>query len=588
MTPLSVPSKDHPAEDAARGAARHDQYRELLDVVADIAAVEDPVRLANQVAEQARRLIHADVTYLWLSAPQRDDAHLGATSGGMSAQLRDIRIPAKLAMAGRIIETGLPLVVSQYLDDDSFIHYAEMDRVMENERIIAAAGVPLVSGTRTIGALVAANRDSRSYSLADVELLRILASHAAIALERAAVADERSRQLAELRVENRELARRNAEASDLHNRFARVTLTGGQIDELVNEIRTIVGGEVAVFDEDGRMLAEAGGFAATNSVGDLVRAAANARSTQLDRQIAAVPVVTALGLHGVLCLCSAEELQHSDIQVIERGAVTAALLLLRAEAEARAAGFRRDDFVYDLVTGSDAPAHLMHRAAQLKVDLRSPYTIHLVRAELQDRRLAQVANEAARGRGGLAGHVQRPQPGEQSPLVVLLPGLDPRDNSMKLAEAIKRAAHVEVSVAGAGPLREVADVGRCFDEASACSEAMLRLGGYTLSGTLEELGFLGLVLGKDRDTRTFVDTMLAPVIDYDSEHQTDLLRTLDALLSTDGGPTAASQLLHVHVSTVKQRMQRLQRLLGEDWRSVDRSFELRLALKLHRINTPLG
>jgi sugar diacid utilization regulator len=523
-----------------------------------------------------------------LSAPEHDHAYLGATSGGLTSQLREIRIPVRQAMAGKIIETGLPLIVSRYLDDDSFIHYPEMDSVMENERIIAAAGVPLVSGLRTIGALIAANRDSRSYSLADVELLRILAAHAAIAIERAAVSDERNRQLSAALSENRELTRRNAEAADLHNRFARVTLTGGQIGELAAEIRTIVSGEVAVFDEDGRMLAEAGGFSATNRVDELVLAAANSRSTQMVDTIAAVPVVTAIGLHGVLCLSSAEDLKQSDIQVIERGAVTAALLLLRAEAEARAAGFRRDDFINDLITGSDEQAHLLHRAAQLKIDLRSPYTVHVVRADLQDRRLAQLANEAARSRGGLAGHFQRVQPGERNPIVVLLPGHDARDNTMKLTEAMKRAARVAVSVSGAGPLREVADVGKFFDEASACSEAMLRVGGYALSGTLEDLGFLGLVLGKDRDTQTFVDSMLAPIIEYDLEHHTELMRTLEALLSTDGGPTAAAQILHVHVSTVKQRMQRMQRLLGEDWRSVDRSFELRLALKLHRINAPLN
>lgn len=463
---------------------RHDQYRDLLEVVADIASVDNPARLARHVAEQARRLLHADVVYLWLSARDGEHAYLGATSGGLTSALRNIRIPAHQAMTGKIIESGLPLIISRYLDDDSFSHHPELDRVMRDEGIVAAAGVPLTSGLHTIGALIAANRDERSYSLADVELLRILGVHAAISIERAALIEEHNRAFVSLESENRELTRRNAEAADLHSTFARVALTGGQINELVTEVTRLVEGQLAVFDEDGRVLAEAGGFTTTQRAEELVRAAAVTRSTQTAHGLAAVPIVTAIGLHGVLCLGASAGLNQSDIHILERAAVTAALLLLRAEAEARAAGFRRDDFINDLVTGSDNPAHLIHRAAQMKLDLRRPYTIHVVRAELQDRRMAYVANEAARTRSGLAGHCHRAQPDDRPSVVVLLPGLDARTNSVELAEAMKRVARVAVSVAGAGPIEDAADVRKYFEEANACSEAMLRVGGYGLSGTL--------------------------------------------------------------------------------------------------------
>jgi sugar diacid utilization regulator len=580
---------------SAAHRARHDQYRDLLDVVADIASVDDPARLPSHVAEQARRLLHADVVYIWLSAEDGDYAYLGATSGGLTSALRDIRIPARQAMAGKIIETGLPLIASTYLDDHSFSHHHGVDQVMRDEKIIAAAGVPLGSGPRTIGALIAANRDERSYTLADIDLLRILAVHAAISIERATLSGQRNQTLAsfrtdnqELQAVNRELTLRNEVAAHLHNTFARVSLTGGQISELVSEMVNIVGGQLAAFDEDGRMLAEAGGFVTTDQAEELVRAAATSLSTQTVDGLAAVPIVTATGLHGVLCLGSSEGLRQSDVHVVERAAVTAALLLLRAEAEAGAAGFRRDDFINDLVSGSDSPARLIHRAAQMKFDLRQPYTIHVVRAELQDRRLAQLANEAARTRNGLAGHCHRVQHDDRPAVVVLLPGSDARTSSLKLAESMKRAARVAVSVAGTGPCREATDVRRHFEEANSCSEAMLRIGGYALSGTLDDLGFLGLVLGNDKNIQSFVHSVLAPVIEYDAEHHTDLMRTLEALLSTDGGPTAASQSLHVHVSTVKQRMQRLQGLLGLDWRSVEKSLELRLAMKLYRVNGPLN
>lgn len=561
-----------------------DRYRDLVDVVADLAGVSDPAALASRIAEQARRLLRADVVYLWLSAPDRADAFLGATSGGLTSRLRDVRIPFGQAMAGKIIDTGLPLISARYLDDGSFTHVSDVDAVMREERIVAAAGVPLGSELHATGALIAANRDARPYTPADVELLRSLAVHAAICVERAEHAQRHERAVASLTAENQELLRRNAEAADLHNTFARVALTGGQLGELVNEVIKIVRGQLAVIDEDGRVLAEAGGFVSTAEAAELARTAGEARTTQTSAAIAAVPIVTTVGLHGVFCLHTPDGIVESDVHVVERAAVTAALVLLRAEAEARAAGFRRDDFVNDLVTGSDDASRLIHRAAQMKFDLRRPYTVHVVRAQLQDRRLAHLANEAARTRGGLAGHSRRTQQDEAGTVVVLLPGLNARTTARELAETMKRAARLPVSVSGAGPVTEDKGVRSCFDEAEACSEAMVRIAGYDLSGTLDDLGFVGLVLGKDRTVRSFIDTTLAPVIEYDHEHHSELLRTLEALLTTDGGPTAAAHTLHVHVSTVKQRMQRLQALLGDDWRSVDRAFELRLALRLHRID----
>ncbi|KUI36493.1 guanylate cyclase [Mycobacterium sp. GA-2829] len=477
----------------------------------------------------------------------------------------------------------MPLIVARYLDDDAFTHHTKLDQAVREERITAAAAVPLPTGPRIIGALIAANRDERTFSLSDVELLRILGAHAALAIDRVAVAEERDQALMSLQSDNLELTRGQAASVQVHNTLARVLLTGTQLSDLVTGLVEIIEGQLAVFDRDVRMLAEAGGFTPTEHTDELVRSAAATHLTQTTSELAAVPVTTTTGLHGVLCLRAPAGVTRSDIQVIERAVVTAAILLLRAEAEAGAAGFRRDDFINDLVSGKENPAHLMQRAAKLKFDVRSPYTIHVVRADLQDRRIASLAHEAARPKNGLAGLCHRMQPDERPSAVVLLPGEDARKNSLALAEAMRRASDAEVSVAGAGPVRGGSDVRRFFEEAHACSDAMLRLSGYRLSGTMDDLGFLGLVLGRDKNIHAFVEGALAPVVNYDAEHRTELLHTLDALLSTDGGPTAAAELLHVHVSTVKQRMQRLQRLLGDDWRSVDRTLELRLAMKLHRI-----
>jgi DNA-binding PucR family transcriptional regulator len=42
-------------------------------------------------------------------------------------------------------------------------------------------------------------------------------------------------------------------------------------------------------------------------------------------------------------------------------------------------------------------------------------------------------------------------------------------------------------------------------------------------------------------------------------------------------------VLHVHVNTVVQRLDRIAGLLGADWQQPDRALEIQLALRLHSL-----
>ncbi|QIX52307.1 MULTISPECIES: GAF domain-containing protein [Rhodococcus] len=571
-----------------RDKPRDAQYRALLDTVADITSEEDPKRLLGGIADRARRLLNADVVYLWLADKDQGYAYLGAASGGMSSELVDLRVPAAKAMTGRIIDTGMPLIVANYATDDTFSHYPQIDRVMEKERIVATVGVPLVNGTTTLGALIAANRDERTYQPSDLELLRSLASHAAIAIERTRLSEEMKRAVHSLESANRELAKKSTEserATTAHITLSQVALAGGNIDNLVNEIVTIVGGDLAVFDPDGRLLAEAGDFSDSNQFASLILKATTTRTTHTEPGLAVVPVLAAARLLGVLCFKVSSGPAQPDIEILERAAVVVALLLLLAEAEAGAAGFRRDDFIDDLLTGDESPGRLIHRGAQLKIELRRPYTVHIVRAKAQERRLAYVVNEAARSRGGLAGQCRLLPRGKNTAVVALLPGEDAHKNSQELASGVQRAGGIIASVAGAGPTIEVTEVRSIFNEAATCSDAMERIFELGVSGTMEQLGFMGLVMSGKPNIDRFITLTLGPVLDYDAQHRTELLDTLEALASTDNGPTAAAEALHIHVSTVKQRMQRLGHLLGENWRTVEKMSEIRFAIKLYKLKT---
>ncbi|HEX7745596.1 MAG TPA: helix-turn-helix domain-containing protein, partial [Micromonosporaceae bacterium] len=83
----------------------------------------------------------------------------------------------------------------------------------------------------------------------------------------------------------------------------------------------------------------------------------------------------------------------------------------------------------------------------------------------------------------------------------------------------------------------------------------------------------------------FLDDTLGRVVDYDARRGTALVKTLEAYFGVGGSLARAAELLHVHVNTVTQRLERVGQLLGADWQRPERALEVQLALRLHRLRT---
>ncbi len=95
----------------------------------------------------------------------------------------------------------------------------------------------------------------------------------------------------------------------------------------------------------------------------------------------------------------------------------------------------------------------------------------------------------------------------------------------------------------------------------------LTLLGRTGGRAAADLGFLGLLLADTRDIDGFVERTIGRVAAYDRRRGTELVRTLQAYFDSGMSPARTKDLLHVHVNTVAQRLERVAHLLGEDWQS---------------------
>jgi sugar diacid utilization regulator len=79
--------------------------------------------------------------------------------------------------------------------------------------------------------------------------------------------------------------------------------------------------------------------------------------------------------------------------------------------------------------------------------------------------------------------------------------------------------------------------------------------------------------------RAFTQQLLAPLLAYDSTHQADLISTLRTFLSLDGSWTRCASAMHLHVNTLRYRLQRIESLTGRDLNRFADRVDFYLALR---------
>ena len=98
----------------------------------------------------------------------------------------------------------------------------------------------------------------------------------------------------------------------------------------------------------------------------------------------------------------------------------------------------------------------------------------------------------------------------------------------------------------------------------------------------DELATLTILLANVPDDvrRMFTSRLLDPLTEYDDQHNSDLVATLSVYLDTNGAWTRCAEQLHMHVNSVRYRIQRIEELTGRDLSRLEDRIEFYLALRL--------
>jgi DNA-binding PucR family transcriptional regulator len=79
--------------------------------------------------------------------------------------------------------------------------------------------------------------------------------------------------------------------------------------------------------------------------------------------------------------------------------------------------------------------------------------------------------------------------------------------------------------------------------------------------------------------RTYAHRVLGPVLEHDRRTRADLLATLTEFLAWSGSWSRTAESLHLHVNTVRYRIERVEQLTGRDLSNFEDRVDVFLALK---------
>lgn len=557
------------------------------------------------ITEVARTDLAADISGLMLLAADR--LVMERCVGHRCSRTSELSMSAGQGVGGRVLETGRPCVVEDYLVNSEISHdFFDLARV---EKVRSALAVPLMEGDRVAGVLEVWRRRPSSFSEEDVTELATLAQLASLAISKAHLIAAQRRTLRDLERANEGIKERAdiiEFSAGLQQRLVGCVLDEFGLDEITAAAAEAIGAPVVVLDENAQLRTRSDGGSLT---------ARDARALQLE--LATAPqsprdtISVTLAAEGVTLLCQRiaavsghggwvgllDSMANSERQIMALSAisVTVALHDMKMEAGFAAMSEKVTGLVWDLL---DAPLNIrrlaLGRLSKLGVTLSGETRVMVccLSEKSGDSRHRSLASTDVDLRLSLSWSLRRdcsaPLVASQGDeIAVVLPQGSAKTVetlAQELARQIKtispnHACAIGVSAACADPddlpeaLRQ-ARLARKVAEQSQLS-APIRF---------EELGLVGLMMGfrEGISFEAFGHRTLKKLSE-DTPQAATLRRTLDVFLTLNCHQIQTAKALGVHPKTVAYRVERCHEITGLDLRTHDDRILLGLALKAYEL-----
>lgn len=160
--------------------ALQEQYKRIFDITLQLGSTYDHMSLLSKIVFAAQELIKTEVASILLMDDAIGKLRFAISTNIKPHEMEEITVPLEGSIAGWIMTHGEPRVI----EDPTNVYRGVDNRIDFETRNLL--GVPMRAHKDVIGVVQAVNKhDGESFTDEDVQVLRILASQAAMAIENA-------------------------------------------------------------------------------------------------------------------------------------------------------------------------------------------------------------------------------------------------------------------------------------------------------------------------------------------------------------------------------------------------------------------
>ncbi|HLG71965.1 MAG TPA: helix-turn-helix domain-containing protein [Chloroflexota bacterium] len=315
------------------------------------------------------------------------------------------------------------------------------------------------------------------------------------------------------------------------------------------------------------------------------------------------PIVVGSEMAGYLSILANERpIEDMDFTTAEHAATVLALEVMKERTAFEVENRLKGSFTEDLLSGNYADERSMTaRARHLGYNLAQQYHLLLVEPDepqpMHARRKGEP--EGSRLRADLEeivqGFVQKSAPGSivasrGQGVVVLVPEAFTGPTQQAIeglaqnlhARVVQVLSEVPISI-GAGRLcKSIPDFKESFQEARRALDIIRRCHKRNQVIFFHALGVYRLFsLIEDRvELMQLAEQTLGPLLEYDGQHSTSLVRTLGYYLESGRNLETSARAMYIHVNTLKYRLKRIQEIARLDINDAEQRFNVHLAVKI--------
>jgi GAF domain-containing protein/sugar diacid utilization regulator len=581
---------------------REGLLRVLYDTATDLTGIRDVDAVLKAIVRRTRSLIGSDIAYLSLNDYESGESYIRVTDGAATALFRNIRMPLGEGVLGAVATGEAPAQSADYLTDQSKSHLESSDAAVAAEGVKAIMGVPLRAEGKVIGALLVADRYAHPFSSDDVALMESIGTHAAVALENARYFSEMASALSRLdQAQRQNLAHVRAleELSTLDRRLMETLALTESLPNLLSLLAESLATPVFMVSPMGEPMGEPmsglasdGDFGSVPALSAAEESAARRLAVTFEVRGEKYTVMSAVaGDQHLASLIVSGQLSPGRLAVLERSALVLSVSLL-FERTFQDAQYRLQlELIDDLLSPrSEDAAALSRRAAQFGLANHLQLVVRVVGvSDDQRQRALSVLRRRAEGMPGIIAL-------HESHLCIIEPleRRDPRpddagsaaDTGQSIIDELKRR-RITASVGTSEPVTGFARLSAAHAEAHAVLRALQALSRNGEAADRAALGTAGMLLGAMDSpfAGQLLAAQLGPLLSYDERRGTQLVLTAWTFQENGGAIQEAADSLHIHPNTLRQRLDRIDALIGAGWRRGGRSLDVQVALRLWRMKT---